>query len=217
MSTDIVYADVAKEVLDVGVSKQKVAQNRQAIIEAAERLFRERGVEAVGLVELMAAAGLTRGGFYNHFASKAALVEEVVIRAMADGGEQLAATLDSSRQRGTDPIEDEIDWYLSARHRADIGNGCPNAGFLGDAPRLDGEARSQYAAGLSANLRRFSAAIQQETGLDEEEAWAHALAWFGQMAGALLLSRAVSAEDPDLSDQLLAAARQDLLARTRKV
>ncbi|WP_459183456.1 TetR/AcrR family transcriptional regulator, partial [Streptomyces sp.] len=69
----------------VGVSKQKAAENRDAIIAAADGLFRERGVDAVGLVELMGAAGLTRGGFYNHFASKDALVDAVLDKAMADG------------------------------------------------------------------------------------------------------------------------------------
>ena len=41
---------------------------------AAEKLFRERGVDAVGLTELMKAAGFTHGSFDNHFKSKDALV-----------------------------------------------------------------------------------------------------------------------------------------------
>ncbi|AJC53725.1 TetR/AcrR family transcriptional regulator [Streptomyces sp. 769] len=183
---------------------------------AAETLFRQRGTEAVGLVELMAAAGMTRGGFYNHFASKGALVDEVVANAMTHALANLTAALDASRADGADPLDAQIDWYLSPEHRADIDHGCPNAGFLGDAPRLDDDARARDTTGLTANLHRFSQAVQDATGLDEEEAWSRALALFSQMAGALLLSRAVASTDPELSDQVLAAARQDLHDRAHQ-
>lgn len=197
----------------MGVSRQKAAENHAAIVDAAETLFRQRGTEAVGLVELMAAAGMTRGGFYNHFASKGALVDEVVAKAMTRGLANLSVLLDAPDARGTDPVDAQIDWYLSPEHRADIDHGCPNAGFLGDAPRLDAAARARYTTGLTANLHRFSQAVRDATGLDEEEAWSRTLALFSQMAGALLLSRAVASTDPELSDQVLAAARQDLHGR----
>jgi TetR/AcrR family transcriptional repressor of nem operon len=51
----------------LGVSREQAAENRRAIVAAPTQLFRERGVEAVGLNELMKNAGLTQGGFYNHF------------------------------------------------------------------------------------------------------------------------------------------------------
>ncbi len=37
----------------MGVSREQAAENRRAIVAAATQLFRERGVEAVGLIELM--------------------------------------------------------------------------------------------------------------------------------------------------------------------
>jgi hypothetical protein len=33
-------------------------------------LFRERGLNGIGVVDIMAAAGLTHGGFYGQFANK---------------------------------------------------------------------------------------------------------------------------------------------------
>ena len=74
----------------MGVSREQAAENRRAIIAAATQLFRERGVEAVGLNELMKHAGFTQGGFYNHFESKAALVAEVFASAMAEKTAELA-------------------------------------------------------------------------------------------------------------------------------
>jgi TetR/AcrR family transcriptional repressor of nem operon len=107
----------------MGVSRQKAARNHDAIVAAAETLFRQRGTEAVDLTGLMAAAGMTRGGFYNHFASKGAPVDEVVAKAMTDGLANLTTTLDASRERGADPVDTQIDWYLPPEHRADIDHG----------------------------------------------------------------------------------------------
>src|SRR3979490_2979075 len=78
MSTDIEIFDPARYSpvggkaweTTVGITKQKAAENREAIVTAADGLFRERGVDAVGLNELMGAAGPTRGGFHNHLPSK---------------------------------------------------------------------------------------------------------------------------------------------------
>src|SRR5580698_11378817 len=84
----------------MGVSKRQTARNRQSIIDAATRLFRQRGVDGVGLNELMKEAGFTQGGFYNHFASKEALVSEVIGRAVDAGTQQLGAAIARSRRIG---------------------------------------------------------------------------------------------------------------------
>src|SRR5258705_5166908 len=74
----------------LGVSREQAAKNRRAIVAAATQLFRERGVDAVGLNELMKHAGFTQGGFYNHFESKADLIGEVLASAMSEGAAELA-------------------------------------------------------------------------------------------------------------------------------
>jgi TetR/AcrR family transcriptional repressor of nem operon len=198
----------------VGITTQQAAENREAIVTAADGLFRERGVDAVGLNELMGAAGLTRGGFYNHFASKNALVGTVLAKAMADGVDNLDHALTAAEARGSDPLTERIDWYLSPEHRADIEHGCPNASFAGDARRLDPPARARYAEGLAANLDRLTQAVHA-AGLGEGERRARAIALFSEMAGALLLSRAVAAADPALADEILESARTDLHNRNR--
>jgi TetR/AcrR family transcriptional repressor of nem operon len=60
------------------VSKEQVRENRMRIVETASELFRERGYDGVGVAELMSAAGLTHGGFYKHFGSKADLMSEAM-------------------------------------------------------------------------------------------------------------------------------------------
>ena len=62
---------------------QQKADTRQRILEAAGALFREHGIDGVGVDAVMHAAGLTHGGFYLHFASKDALVAEVAEASLA--------------------------------------------------------------------------------------------------------------------------------------
>src|ERR1700730_7605551 len=101
----------------MGVSKKQAVQNKHAIMAAATRLFRERGVDGVGLNELMREAGFTQGGFYNHFKSKDALVAEVVATAMTGVNDRLSQAI-------AKPLEDhnanrlvrQIKYYLSTTH-----------------------------------------------------------------------------------------------------
>ncbi|VVD64582.1 TetR/AcrR family transcriptional regulator [Pandoraea fibrosis] len=191
----------------MGISREQAAENREAIIAAAERLFREHGVDAVGLTALMKAAGFTQGGFYNHFKSKDALVAAVMARAVAASEGALAGG-DPALEVALSP-EERVGRYLSPAHRDDVACGCPMAGFAGDAPRLGDEAQACYAKGLSEAIARMSAA-GVERGLSPEQATQAAMARFAQMVGTLVLSRAVLSADPVLSDALLAAGRQAL-------
>ena len=66
-------------------SKQEAAVTRQRIIRAAAAAFRKNGIAGTGLSDLMAAAGLTHGGFYRHLDSK----DQIVAEACTAAGESL--------------------------------------------------------------------------------------------------------------------------------
>lgn len=70
------------------VSKEQVRENRLRVVETASALFRERGYDGVGVAELMSAAGLTHGGFYKHFGSKADLLAEAMRCGFAQSAEK---------------------------------------------------------------------------------------------------------------------------------
>src|SRR5580698_8139222 len=159
------------ERIAMGVSKRQTARNRQSIIDAAERLFRQKGVDAVGLAELMKEAGFTQGGFYNHFASKEALVSEVIGRAVDAGTQQLGAAIARSRRIGADPTIRQIKWYLSPAHRDDIDCGCPIAGFAGEVPHLSKAAQASYAEALEQAVNQIATMVlEQDSRLTHEEA-----------------------------------------------
>src|ERR1700709_1370752 len=70
------------------VTRAEAESHRQQITDASARLFRERGVKGVSVVDLMGAAGLTHGGFYGHFESKDALAGVAVARAFEQSVEK---------------------------------------------------------------------------------------------------------------------------------
>ncbi|MFI7542645.1 TetR family transcriptional regulator [Actinoplanes sp. NPDC049599] len=177
------------------VSQAQARQNRDRVIDEAARLFRERGVQGVSVADLMAAAGLTHGGFYKRFASKEALVAEATGRAFAELRERLAE-LDSRHPGDRDGARRELlDFYFSAGHRDRAGEGCPATALGGDMAREAPEspAREPYADGVR-DFARWLA--------DDDEG----LAAVATMAGALMLSRALAGSP--LSDLVLAAGRR---------
>ena len=200
----------------MGVSREQAAENRRAIVAAATQLFRARGVEAVGLSELMKHAGFTQGGFYNHFESKAALVAEVLASAMAEKNAELVRNARAPGDESTTALRRYISWYLSQAHRDNIDDGCPVAGFAGDAPRLGADAQSHFASGLDDQITILAgliaengspAAAGRRRTLREQAISLHC-----ELVGALVLSRSVAQAAPELSNEILENAERDVLA-----
>jgi len=197
----------------MGVSKQKAVENRQAIIDASEKLFRAHGIDGVGLSALMKAAGFTQGGFYNHFASKEALAAAVVATAMdkanVDLKQAIAAPIESDGNR----LRRQIDFYLSGTHCSDIEHGCAIAGLTADVRRLGHEAQAHFASGLQTMFDTVTALMedQRTSGPDGATSRREAIAFYCEMVGALILSRAVASADPAFGQEILAASRETLL------
>ena len=200
----------------MGVSREQAAENRLAIVAAATQLFRERGVEAVGLSELMKHAGFTQGGFYNHFESKAALVAEVLASTMAEKNAELVRTAKAPVDESTTALRRYIVWYLSRAHRDDIDQGCPVAGFAGDAPRLGAGAQSHYASGLDDQITIIAGLIAQNgspvAAGQHRTLREQAISLHCELVGALVLSRSVAQAAPELSNEILENAERDVLA-----
>jgi TetR/AcrR family transcriptional repressor of nem operon len=181
------------------VSRQQVAANRRTIIEAAGRLFRERGFEAVTVAEVMQAAGLTHGGFYGYFKSK----DELIAEALAD----------AMTQTTTGPLGDLTTYvaeYLTPTHRDDLGSGCPTAALAAETVRQPDGVRAQMTTGLKQQIERFSHVAPGRTGAQKRRA---AIGSWATMVGAMVLARA--SDDPALADEVLDQARAWLAAKTK--
>jgi TetR/AcrR family transcriptional regulator, transcriptional repressor for nem operon len=173
-------------------SKAQVDENRRAILDAAGRLYRERGFDAVTVAEVMKAAGLTHGAFYGYYASK----EELIAATVAD----LA-----SRERPSARWGESIGRYLTQRHRNDRIGGCPVAALGPESIRQSAETRAAMTQAVQGMIGRLAAAAP---GNDEHERRADAVAACAAMVGAVILSRAV--DDPRLADELLSSTREKL-------
>jgi TetR/AcrR family transcriptional regulator, transcriptional repressor for nem operon len=199
----------------LGVSREQAAENRRAIVAAATQLFRARGVEAVGLSELMKHAGFTQGGFYNHFESKADLVAEVLASAIAEGNAEFAKMARAPVDESSTALRRYVNWYLSQAHRDNIDHGCPVTGFAGDAPRLGAGAQSHFAGGLDDQITILAGLIA-ESGLaaagERRTLRERAINLHCEMLGALVLSRSVAQAAPALSNEILENARRHVLA-----
>lgn len=204
----------------MGVSKEQAVDNRRAIVAAAAKLFRERGVDGVGIAELMKAAGFTQGGFYNHFKSKEALVAEVIAAEMSKGTAELVRELQGIAPEGGARLDRQINRYLSDEHRLDVDGGCPVAGFSGDAPRLSDEARSQFAVGLDDMITIVAGLVAEAPSSreahDRRTLREQAIGLYSQMVGALVLSRAVAGPAPALADEVMESSRRSLLAHFKR-
>jgi TetR/AcrR family transcriptional repressor of nem operon len=197
----------------MGVSKNKAAKNRRAIIEDSEKLFRARGVDGVGLSALMKEAGFTQGGFYNHFSSREALAAEVVESAMSKATADLKAAVEAPLAPGQTRLGRRVDFYLSDQHCEDIDQGCAVAALASDVRRLGRDAQNHFARGLDEMIDTLAAAVaEQRPGNDQQTSREEAISFYCEMVGALLLSRAVGEADPSLANAILTAERRTLLA-----
>jgi TetR/AcrR family transcriptional repressor of nem operon len=189
-------------------SRADAARHHDELIEAASRLFRERGVGSVSVPEVMSAIGLTRGGFYKHFESREALVTAAVEAAFGEHVDRIAGMSEGATH---DPVRTRaafVDFILSSAHRDDPGHGCPSA--LASAmsyPEHEGAPRAAFTDGLEAVLRELSHKAGED-GLDPERQRQRDLADLSTLVGALLLSRATTGAP--VSEEVLRAARERL-------
>jgi len=190
------------------VSKQQSAENRQAILDAAARLFRERGIQGVGVAEIMAAAGFTHGGFYGHFASKEALAAEVVDQVYAHSTGKLKERL----ERANGDASEHFRQYLNPRHRDRAGDGCPMPALAGDAAREVGPVPEASARGIAAYLRELACHRPDGTVITEPDDAdkSRAILSLSALVGGMVLARATHESAPELSDEILARLPKEL-------
>src|SRR5215469_11021349 len=77
-------------------SNEEAAQTREAIVDAASDHLRRTGIAEASVADMMAAAGLTHGGFYRHFCNKGQLVAE----ALSAAGAKTIATISRNLAKG---------------------------------------------------------------------------------------------------------------------
>ena len=179
-------------------TKQK-QESREAITASAAALLRERGIKSSSVMDVMKGAGLTVGGFYNHFDSKEDLFVEVLRSASRANWNNLlkSARGDSPRARALNVTRQ----YLSRQHRDCKDTGCLLPGAAAEVARVGEPYRSALEKELSTFIKSFAQMI--DAGSESRE---KAVALLALMYGALSLSQSVAGTR--LSDEFLQAGKK---------
>lgn len=173
-------------------SQSKAKENRAQIVQTASRLFRESGVEGVSVAQIMAANGMTVGGFYKHFDSKDALIAEAFSMAFEQSLEAWNEVYKRADEAAQDRSVSLVRKYL--RNSA-AKNRCPLLAFAPGVAtgEVDEVGVQAYEAGAKHLLDTFMkervgevSDFAQPTQADNE-----ALVIFAAMLGARLLAQSV--------------------------
>ena len=134
-------------------------RSRERIIAASRELFNSRGYLSVSIDEIMKLAGLTRGGFYNHFRDKEDLLL-ASIRAYDDCSPELEGISFNPDAGPVEAAEQLVEAYLSVQHLEDIGAHCPLVALPADSARAGPRVKEAYRRLLDRMTSVFEAATK---------------------------------------------------------
>lgn len=135
-------------------TKEHKQKTRARIVDSARRLFNRHGFGDVSIDDIMAAAGLTRGGFYNHFGTKDELYAAVVSQILDDTP---ASRWSCEEGQACDAIPAFVTAYLSQAHFDNRENCCSLMALPSDVARSSGPVKRAYGQVLEymlANLQK---------------------------------------------------------------
>jgi AcrR family transcriptional regulator len=193
------------------------AEIHTRILDSARRLFNRNGLAAVSIDEIMAGAGLTRGGFYSYFDSKEELYAEAITHFINGGpNAEWQRMAFADRPEGQALARAILDAYLSRIHLDDVEGSCPVIGLATDVARSGGPAKRAYRQVMEMMVGIFAAHLGPSpvappggsTAPSDERQ--RALAVAALCVGGMVLARAV--DDEPAADELRAASRRYAVA-----
>ena len=189
--------------VSLGHSQLDKQRTHARIVDIASKRLREKGLEGIGVADLMKEAGMTVGGFYKHFSSRDELVAEAIDAAF----EKYEQRIEASGTTPADlPLEDMLNSYLSLSHRDNPGEGCAFTSLAGDIARSEGRARHVATQRFKRNTELMEGRMKDD---DAAMARQKALLAICAAAGAVGFARLV--DDEALSEEILATVKRALL------
>lgn len=182
-------------------STEHKQQSRDKIVESARILFNRFGFQDVTINMVMKQAGLTRGGFYNHFKNKEALYAAAVSSFLTGRGAEWRTEFDVNPMKpDPDMARQMIQGYLSSEHLGDLDGQCPMIALPSDIARSNPDVQNSYQELLEAMVWLF------ESGLDKnnDEPRQKALSLAALCVGGMVLARTLP--DSKLAEEVRSAA-----------
>lgn len=171
------------------------AKHREHLIQAAARLFRQRGYAATGLNDILRESGAPKGSLYHYFPGGKEELGEAAVRWAGDLGQrtlaQIAAQTADTATLLLTYAERLAGWMADSAFR----DGCPIATtMLETAPAS--ERVSVAGRQVFADWSGVLADALQRDGLDAEGARRLAQTAVASLEGALLLARVAGSSRP---------------------
>lgn len=165
-------------------SKIETAETRLRIIAVASKVFLEKGMAATSIADVMAAAGLTQGGFYKHFESKEHLLAEASEAAFDRIFEMISKEVKGMPARQA--LDAIVRIYLYQRLVKDPEYLCPLAHLSSELPHADDHVKAVINVGYS-RMVAYIASLVQQLNIADNLAVANAIV--SVMLGAVSISR----------------------------
>ena len=199
-------------------------KTRIRIVNAASALFKKHGFENVTIDQVMAAAGLTRGGFYAHFKNKEALFVACVENGMSLLSSPVLAKLRKAELSGSDWVTSFAELYLSRVHIDNPELGCALPTLSSEVSRSCDQARAAFSKLIEQASGKLAWKLAKEDGVpgmdkpvpvdgasvlpDVPDGYrTEATSMLAMLVGAVVLSRAV---DHETAEDILAASRESI-------
>jgi TetR/AcrR family transcriptional regulator, transcriptional repressor for nem operon len=187
-------------------SREHKTENHEKILFVAARTIREHGGDTSGIGTVMKKAGLTKGGFYRHFASKDDLFVEALARAFDEMGNGMLEAARSAPEGQA--LRAIIERYLSAGHANSPGMGCVLAALGPELARKPLSVRKRIEAVREAYRERLLPFVPGQT---RKEKLTKFQLLFPSMAGVLTSVRMTLS--PEKREQMLIEARSFFIKR----
>jgi len=205
------HSTVAKQVLRTARKTTRrqdySSSTKRALIESATELFTERGYAGTSLDEVVAAARVTKGALYHHFASKLALFESVFLQIQKDSTDEISQVL-SKVKDPWERAEVGLSTFLEVCRRPEFRRICMQEGpvALGHERWQEAEREASFGIVRSTVVSLLDAVSDDLKPLAE----AFSVVFYGAMRSSA--EYVADAEDPaEASDEVLATIGAILL------
>lgn len=185
-------------------------KTRTRIVEVARTLFNIHGFNGVTIDMVMAKAGLTRGGFYNHFSTKEDLFCAAVSSFLMGRGAQWRHEAGiNAMNPDSEAALQMIQSYLSDAHLGAVQDQCPMIALPSDVARASPEVRAAFQQLLTAMVGLLQRSLLQQ---EDPQARQKAMAMAALCVGGMVLARTLP--ECELATEIRSAALQTATAMT---
>jgi AcrR family transcriptional regulator len=143
----------------------KGAQTREHILATAESIILQRGYSGTSIEEIIGEAGITKGGFFYHFAGKSDLARNLMLRYLENDSKFFGDLSDRARSLTEDPLQQYLLFLkLMAEALADLPGthpGCLVASFAYEAHQFEEEIRNLNAQGVLCWREQFMGHLER--------------------------------------------------------